>query len=141
MSVCLKPTTLALFKANLLKQPKFSRSSSDSLRTESQKQRHFDVETVRLAKLFVKLGWHVLVLFIPKRIAKSFLDVVFRELLKKQPFQTDKKLKRELSDIKSIYCTLPNKQLTEQLLFPSHEQQWRQLKQGNVAPSIKRDKI
>ena len=62
---CLKLTTLALFKANLLKQPKFSRSSSDSLRTESQIQGHFDVETVRLAKLFVKAGWHVLVYLYP----------------------------------------------------------------------------
>ena len=75
---CVKLTTLALFKANLLKQPKFLRSSSDSLRRESQIQRHVDVETVRLAKLFDKAGWHVLGLFIPKQMAKSFLDVVLR---------------------------------------------------------------
>ena len=32
-------------------------SSSDSLKTESKIQRHFDVETVRFAKLFVKADW------------------------------------------------------------------------------------
>ena len=69
---CPKHTTLALFKANLLKQPTFSRSSSDSLRTESQIQRHFDVETVRFAKVFINAGCQVLSLFIPERIDRLF---------------------------------------------------------------------
>ena len=86
------------------------------MRTESQMQRHFDVETVRFAKLFVKAGWHVLSFFISKRIDKLFLDVVLSELLKLQPFQKNKKLKHEPSDIKSMFCTLPNKRLTEQRL-------------------------
>ena len=71
-----KASTLSLFKANVFNQPTFSRSSSYSLRTESQIQCHFDVETVRFAKLFVKAGWHALRLFIPKRVDKLFLDVV-----------------------------------------------------------------
>ena len=107
---------LALFKENLLKQPKFPKSSSDRLRTESQIQRHFDVETVRFAKLFVKAGWHVLSLFVPKRINVLLSDVVLNQLLKIQSFQANKKLKREPSDIKSMFCTLPNKRMTEQRL-------------------------
>ena len=61
-------------------KPRFSRRSSDSLRTESQVQYHFDVEIVQFAKLFVKDGWHVLSLFIPKQIDKLFLGIVFSEL-------------------------------------------------------------
>ena len=53
-------------------RPTFLRSSSDSLRTESQIQRHFDVETDRFAKLFIKAGLYGLSLFIPKRTVKLF---------------------------------------------------------------------
>ena len=79
------------------------RSSSDNFRTGTQIQRDFDTETVRFAKLFVKAGWHVLSLSAPKRIDKLFFDVVLSEQLKLQPFQTNKKLNYEPSDIKSIF--------------------------------------
>ena len=87
---CLKLTTLSLFKANRLKQPTFREAAHTVLITKSQIQRHFDVGTIRFAKLFVKAGWHVLSLFIPKRIDKLFLDVVSSKLLKLRPFQANK---------------------------------------------------
>ena len=60
---------------------------------KESEQRHLDLETVRFSKLFVEASWHVLSLFMPKQIDKLFLDVVLRELLKQQPYQTNEKLK------------------------------------------------
>ena len=95
-----------------------SRGSSESFRTGIQNRAIFMLRLFDMQSCLSRLaGWLAcFFLFIYLRIDNFFYVNVLSKKLKLQPFQINKKLKHEPSDIKSVSCTLPNKRLTEQCL-------------------------